>query len=118
MSQFKDIDGESFENMLMSAIEILEFVKTENCYQNVSICYRIILTMLVIIASAERSFSKLKLLKSYLRSSMSQEILNSLIILCIEKNMLENIDVNTIINDFALEMHEENIFLLTFVCLI
>ena len=32
---------------------------------------------------------------------MSQERLNDLAILCIEKNMLENIDVDTIINDFA-----------------
>ena len=31
---------------------------------------------------------------------MSQEILNDLTILCIKKNMLENIDVDTIINDF------------------
>ena len=57
--------------------------------------------MPVTVASAERSFSKLKLLKSYLRSSMSQKRLNDLTILCIEKNMLENIDVDTIINDFA-----------------
>ena len=57
--------------------------------------------MSVTVASAERSFSKLKLLKSYLKSSMSQERLNDLTILCIEKNMLENIDVDTIINDFA-----------------
>ena len=32
---------------------------------------------------------------------MSQEILNGITILCIEKNILENIDVDTIINDFA-----------------
>ena len=32
---------------------------------------------------------------------MSQEKLNDLEILCIEKNMLENIDMDTIINDFA-----------------
>ena len=32
---------------------------------------------------------------------MSQERLNDLAILYIEKNMLENIDVDTIINDFA-----------------
>ena len=57
--------------------------------------------MSVTVASAEISFSKLKLLKSYLKSSMSQERLNDLTILCIEKNMLENIDVDTIINDFA-----------------
>ena len=32
---------------------------------------------------------------------MPQERLNGLAILCIEKNILENIDVDTIINDFA-----------------
>ena len=32
---------------------------------------------------------------------MSQEILNGLTILCIKKNMLKNINVDTIINDFV-----------------
>ena len=91
----------TLQNVLMSPLEILELVKVINCYPNVSIAYRILLTMPVTVASAERSFSKLKLLKSYLRSSMSKEKLNDLAILCIEKNMLENIDVNTIINDFV-----------------
>ena len=88
-------------NVLMSPLEILELVKVADCYPIVSIAYRILLTMPMTIASAEISFSKLKLLKSYLRSSMSQEILNGLVILYIEKKMLENIDVDTIINDFA-----------------
>jgi hypothetical protein len=56
----------------------------------------------VTVASAERSFSKLKLLKNYLRSSISQERLNLLATLCIEKDMLDQIDVDTIIiDDFA-----------------
>ena len=67
--------------------------------------------MPVTVASAERSFSKLKLLKSYLRSSMSQKRLNDLTILCIEKNMLENIDVDTIINDFASRNTRKQCFL-------
>jgi hypothetical protein len=36
---------------------------------------------------------KLKLLKNYLKSSMPQEILNDIAILCIEKNMIKHIDV-------------------------
>ena len=88
-------------NVLMSPLEILELVKAVDCYQNVSISYRILLTMLMTVAFAEISFSKFKLLKSYLKSSMSQEILNSITNICIEKNMLENINVDTIINDFA-----------------
>ncbi|XP_065854695.1 uncharacterized protein [Euphorbia lathyris] len=88
-------------NELMSAIEILEFVKASDCYPNISIAFRILLTMPVTVASAERSFSKLKLLKNYMRSSMLQERLNGLAILCIERNMLEHIDIDTVISDFA-----------------
>ena len=50
---------------------------------------------------AERSFSKLKLLLNYLRSTMSQERLNGLATLCIEKLLLDQIDLNTIIDDFV-----------------
>ncbi|KAL0342504.1 UNVERIFIED_CONTAM: hypothetical protein Scaly_1913000 [Sesamum calycinum] len=52
-------------------------------------------------ASAEMSFLKLKLLKTYLKSSMSQERLNGLVILCIEKHMLGKIEVDSMIDDFA-----------------
>ena len=57
--------------------------------------------MPVTVASAERSFSKLELVKNYLRSNMSQERLNGLAILCIEKLLLDEIDIDMVINDFA-----------------
>jgi len=57
--------------------------------------------MPVTVASTERSFSKLKLLKNYLRSTMSQERLNVLATLCIEKRLLDEIDIDNIINDLA-----------------
>ena len=59
------------------------------------------LTVPVTVASAERSFSKLKLIKSYLRSTMSQERLSGLGIISIEKELLEEIDYKTIIHNFA-----------------
>jgi hypothetical protein len=62
---------------------------------------RILFTLPVTVASAERSFSKLKLLKNYLRSTMSQERLNDLATLCIEKKLLDEINVNKIIDEFA-----------------
>ena len=85
----------------MTVMEIFEYVREADCYPNTSIAYRILFTVPVTVASAERSFSKLKLLKNYLRSKMSQERLNGLAILCIEKILLDEIDIDTIITYFA-----------------
>jgi hypothetical protein len=85
----------------MSAMEIFEFVREADCYPNISIAYRLLFTMPMTVASAERSFSKLKLLKNYLRSVMSQERLNGLATLCIEKKLVDEIDIDSIVSDFA-----------------
>jgi hypothetical protein len=50
-------------------------------------------------ASAERTFSKLKLLKNYLSYTMPQERLIGLATLPMEKRLLDKIDINTIIDD-------------------
>jgi hypothetical protein len=86
---------------ILSAMQIFEHVRDLDCYPNVSIAYRILFTIPVTVASAVRSFSKLKLLRNYLRSTMTQERLNGLAILCIEKNLLDEIDLNGIIDDFV-----------------
>uniref|UniRef100_A0A8I6Y7N2 HAT C-terminal dimerisation domain-containing protein n=1 Tax=Hordeum vulgare subsp. vulgare TaxID=112509 RepID=A0A8I6Y7N2_HORVV len=85
----------------MCAMEIFHFVREADCYPNTSIAYHILFTMPVTATSAERSISKLKLLKNYLRSIMSQQRLNGLANLCIEKQLLDEIDIDSIINDFA-----------------
>lgn len=50
-------------------------------------------------------YSKLKLLRNYLRSTMTHERLNGLMILYIEK-LLDKIYLNSIIDDFVLQMLE------------
>ncbi|XP_066361267.1 uncharacterized protein [Miscanthus floridulus] len=84
----------------MGPIEILQFLKEHGCFPNATIAYRVLLTIPVTVASAERSFSKLKLLKTYLRSTMTQERLNDLAIIALEGEMLEKIDYEHIIEDF------------------
>jgi hypothetical protein len=86
-------------NGTLSAMEIFEHIRDVDCYPNVSIAYRIFI-MFVTVASAERSLSKLKLLKNYLKSTMSQERLNGLVTLCIEKKLLDDINISSIIDDF------------------
>ncbi|GMJ12180.1 hypothetical protein HRI_004887200 [Hibiscus trionum] len=53
------------------------------------------------LATTERSFSKLKLLKSYLRSSMSQERLNGLALVAIENDILDEVLYEDLIDEFA-----------------
>jgi hypothetical protein len=98
---------------MMSASEILKFIKDADCYPNVSIAYRILLTVPVTVASAERSFSKLKLLKNYLRSTMSQERLNGLAMCTIERGILDSIDLSTVLDDFASRNARRQIFFMT-----
>lgn len=51
--------------------------------------------------TAERSFSRLKIIKSYLRSTMTNERLSGLALISIERDVAENIDFDSTINRFA-----------------
>ena len=64
-----------------SPINVLNYIKRLEYFPNACIAFRILLTIPVTIASAEISFSKLKLIKSYLRLTMLQERLSELAIL-------------------------------------
>ncbi|KAK9682736.1 hypothetical protein RND81_10G093000 [Saponaria officinalis] len=86
----------------MGPISILNHMKSVGgCFPNAVIAYRILLTIPITVASAERSFSKLKLLKSYLRSTMSQERLNGLAMITIEDKILEKLSYEELIDDFS-----------------
>ena len=52
-------------------------------------------------ASAERTFSTLRRLKNYLRSNMSQECLNHVIILHTHKNCTDQVNLEEIAEEFV-----------------
>ena len=64
---------------------MLNYIKRLESFPNTCIAFRILLTIPVTVASTERIFSKLKLIKSYLRSIMLQKRLSELVILLIER---------------------------------
>lgn len=70
-------------------------------FPNLDIALRIYKTMGVSNCSAERSFSCLKRVKSFLRSSMTERRLNDLAILTIESDLLEKVSSETVIKEFC-----------------
>lgn len=70
-------------------------------FPNIDIILRIYLTMPISNAGGERSFSVLKRVKNYLRSTLSQQKLNSLSILYIEKELLHNTNFDDLIDQFV-----------------
>ena len=51
-------------------------------------------------STSERSFSAMRRVKSYLRSTMSQERLNSLMILHVHKDQTDALDLHSVGNEF------------------
>uniref|UniRef100_A0A8C5Q8G0 TTF-type domain-containing protein n=1 Tax=Leptobrachium leishanense TaxID=445787 RepID=A0A8C5Q8G0_9ANUR len=85
----------------MTPVQILAFAAKNGLAPNVTIALRILLTLPISVASGERSFSKLKLIKNYLRSTMSQERLVGLAMISIENRIAQNIDFQNFLHDFV-----------------
>ena len=100
--KFGDIDSDEMSAELQRFVLILQKKRNLNTaqdflnyllkthlfelYPNVYIALRILLTCPVTVASAERSFSKLKLIKTFNRTSMTDSRLSSLAMLSIEND--------------------------------
>ena len=80
---------------------ILQDLRLNSSFPQLHKLLLLFLTIPVTVASAERSFSKLKLIKTYLRSKMSQSRLSHLATLSIENDEAKNIDKVDIIRKFA-----------------
>lgn len=68
---------------------------------NVWIVLRILLIIPLTVANGERSFSKLKLIKTYLRSTIYQSRSTNLATLSIENEIAEKLDFDCLIKEFA-----------------
>ena len=89
---------------LNTPLEVLQFIVSfgdENVFPNLRVAIQILLTVAISIASCERSFSKLKLILTYLRATMQQQRLNDLAIISIEEKSNDPTDFEEVINCFA-----------------
>ena len=89
---------------LESTRQMADYIFTQKWLKSsipdVCTAYQLFLTLPITSAGAERSFSKLKLIKTYLRSTMSQTRLSSLAILSIESERVNQINISDIVDSF------------------
>ncbi len=52
-------------------------------------------------SSSERSFSAMRRIKTYLRSTMLQERLNSLMVIHVHKELTDNLNMKDVANEFV-----------------
>ncbi|CAK1592212.1 unnamed protein product [Parnassius mnemosyne] len=79
-------------------------------FPNIEISLRIFLTLMITNCAGERSFSRLKLIKSDHRSTMSQSRLNHLSLMSIESDLLKSIDFDELISNFAAKKSRKKVF--------
>ena len=61
--------------------------------------YKTILTLCVTQVGCERTFSKLRYVKNSLRNQLSEDRLDSLLLMCVDRNVLLRISNHTIIDE-------------------
>ena len=85
----------------LAKILIVNHPAVTSTYSEVCTAFILFMTIPVSVATAERSFSKLKLIKTYLRSTMGQERLTGLAMLSIESERAKKLDLEQIVDEFA-----------------
>jgi len=120
-NDLKDIDGlDLFSELIIfrslvventNSLQALNILKTSHgSFPNLTIALRIMLTIPVTSACAERSFSKLKLIKTYLRNRLGQDKLSELALISIEEEVSSTIDYKHLIDIFASKKSRKKIF--------
>lgn len=92
---------------LKSCIELADLFRsvsavTKNIFNEVTKLLTLLLTVPVSAATSERSFSALRRLKTYLRSTMTQKRLNHVTLLHIHKEETADIDLHEVMREFVL----------------
>ena len=83
---------------------IVDLLHSEQCcrrmFSDVLKLLKIMLMIPVTSSTAERTFSSMRRLKNYLRSSMTQKLFNNMMILHIHKDKTDELDLNVIAEQF------------------
>jgi len=103
---YKDNLDACLGNELVQFVDFVDTFKDEQAQdvaqENfISLALRMYLVLMVSNCSAERSFSKMKLIKNRLRTSLGNERLSDLALMSIESDILRDINFEDLVNEFA-----------------
>jgi len=87
-------------NKIKRIDSFIEKKKRKNIYPLVDRLIRLILTLPVSIATIERAFSAMKILKTSLRNRIEDDFLANYLIVYIVKEIVERFTIDMIIDDF------------------
>ena len=71
-----------------------------NLYPNIFNVVKVVATLPVTVASCERAHSKIKIINNYLRASMSDDRLENLMQISIERDMADRIELDSLVDKF------------------
>lgn len=89
--------------------EDIQKVININVYPNLYKLIQVAITIPVSSATCERSFSAMRRVKNWLRTSMQQNRFTNLSTICIERDITNNLDNEKILNKFALNNRKINL---------
>ena len=95
---------QSMNVLKLSAIDLCMLIcknEYQNIYPNLHIALSMFLCMMVSNCSGERSFSALRRIKNYLRTTAGNDRMNSLALLYIEAELNQEIDYEPLITEFS-----------------
>jgi len=107
--QMDVIHHESFQNMSIISELCRGLAKTNKSqhYHLIDRLIHLVLTLLVSTATTERAFSAMKHVKTVLRNKMEEEFLADSMMIYIEREFVEDIDSDSIIDEFYSTKHQK-----------
>jgi len=99
--QIDVIHHESFQNMSIISELYRELAETNKSqyYHLIDRLIRLVLTLLVSIATIKRTFLTMKHVKSVLRNKIKEELLTDSMMIYIEQELVEDIDSDSILDE-------------------
>ena len=85
-----------------SFIRPLRVVTEISSYPHLAVMFKILASLAVTSASAERVLSRVRIIKNKLRTSMADDWFSALTILASEQDIMQNVSIDEIVTSFSL----------------